>query len=142
MEFSYGRLFCKHTAWIVKSILSCKIFLMYTHLSMSCFKLQINMYYLDTVFLQIPCHWSKFKTLVGFVFEKLEWKCSRFLSPQRNSIFCFPRGKQQEQELLLSLQLHWTGQPWTVKRHLIWPTVATRMIRNWHLLFFYFLERS
>lgn len=30
------------------------------------------MYYLDTVFLQIPCRQAKFKTLVGFVFEKLE----------------------------------------------------------------------
>lgn len=56
------------------------------------------MYYLDTAFLKIPCHRARFKTLVGFVFEKLEQKWLSFLSPERNSIFCFPRGKRQEQQ--------------------------------------------
>lgn len=30
------------------------------------------MYYLDAVFFQIPCHQARFKTLAGFVFEKLQ----------------------------------------------------------------------
>lgn len=59
---------------------------------MNCLKVCINMYYLDAIFPQIPCHQSRFKTLVGFVFEKPGGKWSSCWAPEETVSSASPEG--------------------------------------------------